>query len=83
MFVFRTKIMHGVTAGVTTFAMVLQPQWMVAAESAAPTPSSRVVTTAPQTQAPSDVVLQDQGVLLGRIVDERGKAFFWITPTVK
>ena len=74
MFLSRTKIMHGVTAGVTTFAMVLQPQLLVAVESAAPALSSRSVTTAPQTQAPSDVVLQDQGVVLGRIVDERGQA---------
>lgn len=74
MSVFCKKITQGVTAGVTTVAMVLQPQLLVAGESAAPVPSQRVVATAPQTQAPSDVVLQEKGVLLGRIVDERGQA---------
>ncbi|MGI9427657.1 MAG: carboxypeptidase-like regulatory domain-containing protein [Bythopirellula sp.] len=68
------KKMRGVTAGLTTVAMVLQPQLLVAGETAAPVPSNRVATTTLQTQAPSDVVLQDKGVLLGRIVDERGEA---------
>lgn len=74
MSVFRKKFMRGVTAGATTVAMVLQPQLLAANEAAAPAPSTRVVTTTPKTQAPSDVVLQEKGVLLGRVVDAQGAA---------
>ncbi len=75
MSLYSKKIMRGITAGVTTVAVVFQPQLLLAGESApvAPTPS-RIVTTAQNVQAPSDVVLQDKGVLVGRIVDLQGVA---------
>jgi len=76
MSLYRKRIMRGVTAGVTTAALVLQPQLLVAAETASavvPTPS-KTVTVARTVQVPRDVVLQDNGVLVGRIVDARGVA---------
>jgi len=67
--------MRGVTAGVTTAALVLQPQLLVAAESVTTVPApAATVTAARSVQAPTDVVLQDRGVLLGRIVDSQGVA---------
>ncbi len=76
MSVYRKRIMRGVTAGVTTVAMVFQPQMLMAEEmdKVAPLPAKTVVRTAPKVQVPSDVVLQDKGVLLGRIVDAQGLA---------
>lgn len=75
MSLYREKIMRGVTAGVTTVAMVLQPQLLVAGESATTAPlPAKIVTGARNVQAPSDVVLQDKGVLVGRILDTQGKA---------
>ena len=69
------KVMRGVTAGVTTVAMVFQPQLLVAGESATTAPApTKIVTAARQVQTPSDVVLQDKGVLVGRIVDSKGTA---------
>ncbi len=84
MSMYREKIMRGVTAGVTTVALVLQPQLLVAGESATPAPAktptpAKVVSDtrkaqAPNDQTPNDVVLQDKGVLVGRIVDNKGLA---------
>ncbi len=70
MSLYHERIMRGVTAGVTTAALVLQPQLLVAGDSvsAVPVPVS-AVTAARSVEAPTDVVLQDGGVLLGRIVD--------------
>jgi len=76
MSVYRKRIMRGVTAGVTTVAMVFQPQMLVAEEVAkvVPMPTKAVVTTGPKVEVPKDVVLQNKGVLLGRIVDAQGMA---------
>lgn len=69
------KLMRGVTAGVTTAALVLQPQLLVAGETApAAVAAPKVVATMPVVQTPRDVVLQENGVLLGRIVDAQGVA---------
>lgn len=69
MSVFPKRFMRGVTAGVTTAAMVFQPQMLVAAETV-------VAPVQPQValQAPSDVQLHEQGLLVGRMVDEKGAA---------
>ena len=80
MSVFRMKFMRGVTAGATTVAMVFQPQFLVASESVAATPvpvktvAAQPAALAKVAAAPRDVVLQDQGVLNGRVVDARGLA---------
>ena len=75
MSLYRKRILRGVTAGVTTLAMVFQPQLLVAGESATAVPvPSKKVNTVRKAQKPSDVVLQDKGVLQGRIVDQRGVA---------
>lgn len=66
------KIFRGATAGVTTLAMVVQPQLLVGGE-VVPTPSQRTLAAHDVLQ-PSDVVLQEKGVLLGRIVDAQGVA---------
>lgn len=75
MSLYSKKFMRGVTAGVTTVALAFQPQMLVAGPVAA---SAHVPTktaiTAPVVQTPSDIVLQDKGVLVGRIVDNRGQA---------
>lgn len=71
MSLYRERIMRGVTAGVTTVAMLMQPQLLVAGESASAAPV-KTVASARTVQAPSDVVLQDKGVLVGRIVDAQG-----------
>jgi len=70
------RVMRGVTAGVTTVALVLQPQMLVAAEVTAVAASvpSQVVATTQSVQSPSDIVLQDDGALVGRIVDAQGLA---------
>lgn len=79
MSLYRKKIMRGVTAGVTTAAMVFQPQLLIAGETAPAVevkPVATVATTAKTTakvNAPSDVVLQEGGTLVGRIVDAQGK----------
>ena len=75
MSLYRERIMRGVTAGVTTAALVLQPQLLVAGESASALPApSKTVSIARTVQVPTDVVLQDSGVLVGRIVDAQGQA---------
>lgn len=75
MSLYREKILRGVTAGVTTAAMLLQPQLLVAGETA-PAVSAPVksVTVTQKVKTPSDVVLQDGGTLVGRVVDPQGKA---------
>lgn len=70
MSLYRKKLMRGVAAGVTTVAMVFQPQMLVAGESTAVTPMPVKVNA----QTPADIVLQDHGVLVGRIVDSKGLA---------
>jgi len=84
MFLYRKRIARGVTAGVTTVAMLLQPQLLVAGESmtALPVPAKTMPlktmpakgTSTRTEQTPRDVVLQDKGVLVGRIVDAQGLA---------
>ena len=69
---YRKKILRGVTAGVTTAAMVLQPQMLVAGETAPV--AAKKVATAPAAKAPADIVLRDGGTLVGRVVDTQGKA---------
>ncbi len=75
MTLYSKKLLRGVTAGVTTFAMVFQPQMILAGEVApvVPAPVQPVVATS-VVQQPSDVVLQEKGVLVGRIVDAQGAA---------
>ena len=84
MSLYRERIMRGVTAGVTTVALVLQPQLLVAGELAAAVPvsansvsvktplSTKIVSGVRAAQTPSDIVLQDKGVVVGRIVDAKG-----------
>ena len=75
MSLYRERIMRGVTAGVTTAALVLQPQLLFAGEPAtAVALPTKTTTHARVVQAPTDVVLQDKGVLVGRIVDAQGLA---------
>jgi len=75
MSLYYKKIMRGVTAGVTTVAVMLQPQLLVAGEMpvAAPMPV-KSVSSVRTIQTPIDVVLRDKGVLVGRIVDAQGLA---------
>ena len=79
MSLYREKIMRGVTAGVTTVALVLQPQLLVAGEVAVVAPTlaktnhpAKAGANVRAVQAPNDIVLQDKGVLVGRIVDAKG-----------
>ncbi|MEM8947003.1 MAG: carboxypeptidase-like regulatory domain-containing protein [Planctomycetota bacterium] len=68
MSLYRKRILRGVTAGITTAAMVFQPQLLVAGET-----TTAPVATIAAAQAPSDIVLQDGGLLIGRIIDAQGK----------
>ncbi len=70
MSLYREKIMRGVTAGVTTAAMLLQPQLLGAGEVTPVQPQQTTRTL----QTPKDVVLQGSGTLIGRVVDAQGKA---------
>ncbi len=70
MSLYRKKFLRGVAAGVTTVAMVFQPQMLVAGESTTVAPMPVKLNA----QRPADIVLQDQGVLVGRIVDSKGLA---------
>ena len=75
MSLYYKKIMRGVTAGVTTVAMAFQPQMLVAGQAVATAHlPTKAVAAAPAVQTPSDIVLQDKGVLVGRVVDARGQA---------
>lgn len=74
MSLYRKRIMRGVTAGVTTAAMVFQPQFMVAADVAPVALAPAKAVAVAHTQSPSDVVLQEGGTLVGRIVDAQGKS---------
>lgn len=75
MSLYRKRIMRGVTAGVTTAAMVFQPQLLVAGETVPTAPAPvRTVSATQAVQTPTDVVLHEQGTLLGRVVDGQGKA---------
>jgi hypothetical protein len=65
--------MRGVTAGVTTVALVLQPQLLVAGESTAVLAPTKIVTGVQNVQTPKDIVLKDKGVLVGRIVNAQGR----------
>ncbi len=75
MSLYRERIIRGVTAGVTTVAMLLQSQLLVAGETAtAVRIPAKAVSTIRNVQTPTDVVLRDKGVLVGRIVDGQGLA---------
>ncbi len=74
MSLYRERIMRGVTAGVTTVALVLQPQLLVAGESTTVLAPTKIVTGVRNVQTPKDIVLKDKGVLVGRIVNAQGRA---------
>ncbi len=75
MSLYSQRVMRGVTAGVTTVALVFQPQMLVADEVASRVSApSQAVSIAQRVQAPRDIVLQSEGVLTGRIVDAQGLA---------
>jgi hypothetical protein len=61
------KTMHKVLSGVTSAALVFQPQLLVAEEQ----PTSPV-TAVEQRQTTTDIALDDQGMLAGQVVDAQG-----------